>query len=514
MKNGKTSVLGVVVIVLSTLVASCGGGSGTNTAGESAVKTVNLTPNIVSEYWGKTVKVSAQPADNAGVPVAGETITYKSSNENVATVSATGVVSLLNPGTTYVTATVGGVVSNSSIIESKGFAFDSLSVNWKDNCALDDTKTEILCWGDGYPIRKNLTDQLNYPSPLKLLMGTIPSGTILKQIEPGFYYSCVLASDGTVYCWQGAAESPNEILGMGTNNQTPTGQPALVQRGEIPIGAKIIKLINGGWNTCALVDDGGVYCWGKVDRTPRPEKLWNPSASYYTYPVKVGASSQGVKFVDYAKGLDRDCALSETGHLYCGTVGNNNTSSFLTLQTQVSSEVPIDVKLIKLKSSNGVHNFMMALGDDGWTYSFGGGFGRQYGNGSAAFVGEADKYKLIRTVQGDINLGVKIVDFSVGGLASVNCVVGDNGRAYCWSNGYMGSAGDGNMMTHEILSPQLVLQGQLPQGVGISNIACGTYHCSVLATDRKVYAWGYSEGAATGGTDSVAVPTLINKVGN
>ena len=517
MKMKRVSALAVVVIVLSTLVACGGGGGGdANNGGESGVQSVSLTPSSASAHWGKTVGVSAQPTDATGAPVVGQKITYISSNENVATVSATGIVTLLNPGTTYVTATAGGVVSNPSIIKSKGFAFNSLSVHEENNCALDDTKTEILCWGDNYPIWKNLANQLelNYPSPMKLQMGSIPSGTTLKQVEPGFYYSCALTSDGAAYCWQGAAESANEILGMGTNNQAPTSQPALVQRGEIPVGAKITKLMNEGLSVCALVDDGNVYCWGKVRRNLRPENLWDLSTGYYTYPVKVGVTSQGVKFIDYAKGLDRDCALSEAGQLYCGRLGDNNSSGYLTLQTHASSEVPVNVKLIKLKSNNGDGNFMMALGDDGWTYSFGAGFGRQYGSGSATFVGGADTYQLIRTAQGDIPVGVKIVDFSVGSLASVNCVVGDNGRAYCWGNGYSGSAGDGNMMTHEILAPQLVLQGQLPTGIRISNIACGTYHCAALATDHKVYAWGFSEGAAIGGTVSVAVPTLINKVGN
>ena len=260
------------------------------------------------------------------------------------------------------------------------------------------------------------------------------------------------------------------------------------------------------------MDDGNVYCWGGVDHTPRPEKLWALSTSHYTYPVKIGVSVAGVKFVDYAKGSNHDCGLSDAGQVYCGTKGSNNSSSYLTPRTHASSEVPVNVKLLRLKSAGGEGDFMMALGDDGWTYSFGGGFGHQYGNGSATFVAGADADKLIRTGQGAIPLGVKIVDFSTGSFA--NCVVGDNGHAYCWSRGYAGSAGDGNMTDHVILSPQLVLQGQLPTGMKFSNIACGTYHCSALAADRKVYAWGFSEGAAIGGTVSVAVPTLINKVGN
>ena len=458
--------------------------------------------------------MQASLTDPSGAAVAGQTITFLSSDPNVASVSNVGLVTLLNPGTASITAVVGSVTSNASAVTVKGFVASSLAVASEDNCVLDDTRTEIICWGDGYPMHPNLPLQLQYPSPLKLNMGQIPAGTVLKQVAPGFRHSCALTDAGAAYCWVGAAkDSATEIAAMGTNSQTPIGEPALVQRGEIPVGVTLVKLYQGSSSTCGLASDGNVYCWGSVSGIPRTATAFALGTNFYNAPVKLISS---VKFTDFAIGVNRSCALSEAGQLYCGRtgstgVGNTGNAGTLTLVVNSASEIPTNVKLVKLKSEESKGDFMMALGDDGWVYSYGTGFGRRFGNGSNTFVGTD---KPTRMGQGSIPTGVKIKDFSPGGIAGAHCVVGDNGKAYCWSRGYFGSLGDGNLADHEALSPQLVLQGQVPAGVALVSIGCGTYHCAAIGSDRKTYAWGFSEGAAIGGTVSVAVPTLINKVGN
>jgi alpha-tubulin suppressor-like RCC1 family protein len=444
------------------------------------------------------------------VAVAGQTINYASSDTNIATVSNTGLVTLVNPGTVNITASSGNVTSNASVINAKGFATGTVAVYNEDNCAIDDTKTEVLCWGDGYPIKRNLPLELQYPSPMKLKLGQVPAGTMIASVAPGFYHSCLLTTAGDVYCWAGAASSANDFLAMGTNGQLPTNEPALVVRGEMPVGVKVTKLFNGSYSTCVLADDGNIYCWGRKSAFPKPATATSTN-TFFSSPVKMGVSVAGVKFVDYAKGVNRDCAISDAGQLFCGSTAG---STFLSPRNHVASELPANVKLTKIKAEAGEGDFMMALGDDGWTYSFGNESGRRFGNGSSVFVGAADSNKLIRTGQGAIPAGEKIVDFSPGGIASSNCVVTTAGKAYCWSASFYGSAGDGDISNHDILTPKLVVQGQLPAAVKFASIGCGRYHCSALGTDRKVYAWGYSEGAAIGGTTSVAVPTLINKVGN
>lgn len=516
-----------VAIAGLVLVTSCGGGGGSTTPAAGVpdtpinlpagnkVAAIALTPAAAVQHWGKTVQVQAAPTDSSGVAVAGQAVTYASSDSNVATVSNTGLVTLLNPGSASITAVIGNITSNASAVTVKGFVASALAVAREDNCVLDDTRTEIICWGDGYPLYPNLPLQLEYPSPLKLNMGQIPAGTVLKQVAPGFSHSCALTDAGAAYCWVGAARnSATEIAAMGTNSQAPIGEPALVQRGEIPVGVTLTKLTQGFSSTCGLASDGNVYCWGAVAGIPRTVTGFPIGTNFYNAPVKLISS---VKFTDFAIGTNRSCALSEGGQLYCGRtgstgIGNGGNAGTLTLVASPTSEVPANVKLIKMKSEEGNNgDFMMALGDDGWVYSYGTGFGRRFGNGSSTFV-SADK--LTRPGQGDIPAGVKIKDFSPGGISASHCVLGDNGKAYCWGKGFFGSLGDGNLADHDVLSPQLVLQGQVPAGVSLVSIGCGTYHCAAVGSDRKTYAWGDKEGAAIGGTVSVAVPTLINKVGN
>ena len=490
--------------------ANVGVGGSTGTGSSPSVTAIALSPTSASQHWGKTIQLQAVVTDFAGAVVSGQGITYVSSDTNVSAVNAVGVASLLNPGTTTVTAVLGSVTSNVGTITVKGFVSTSIAVAGEDNCVLDDTKTEIICWGQGYPMYPNLPLQSNYPSPLKLNMGQIPSGTAMKQVAPGFMHSCTLTTAGAAYCWAGAARnSASEIAAMGTNSRMPIGEPALVQRGEIPPGVTLLKLSQGFFSTCALGDDGNVYCWGASSYLPRPVTSFPLGTNFYNAPVKIAGSA---KFVDYAKGTNRDCALSDIGQLYCGRNSSGSSATALTLVSNPASEVPANVKLIKLKSEKGDGDFMMALGDDGWVYSFGSGFGRRFGNGSNVFV--SDENRLTRIAQGNIPNGVKIRDFSPGGISSSSCVVGDNGKAYCWGRGYFGSLGDGNLAEHDVLSPQLVLQGQVPANVTLASIGCGTFHCAAIGSDRKTYAWGFKENAAIGGTESVAVPTLINKVGN
>ena len=524
----KKWVSGSICLVSLVLLASCGGGSGASDPasgsnvgaigggnGASFLSSIALTPVAANQHWGKTVQIQATVTDSSGAGLSSQALGYASSDANVATVNNVGLVTLLNPGTVNITAAVGNVISNVSAIAVKGFVPSSLAVARKDNCVLDDSRTEIICWGDGYPMHPNLPLQLEYPSPLKLNMGQIPAGTVLKQVAPGFSHSCALTAAGAAYCWAGAAgNSASEIAAMGTSSQIPISEPSLVQRGEIPVGVTLVKLIQGFRSTCGLADDGNLYCWGSVAGIPRTVSGFPSGTNFYNAPVKLISS---VKFSDFAIGTNRSCALSEAGLLYCGRtgstgIGSGGSAGTLTLVVNPESEVPSNVKLVKIKSEAGNDgDFMMALGDDGWVYSYGNGFGRRFGNGLSAFV---NTDKPTRIGQGGIPVGVKIKDFSPGGISGAHCVVGDNGKAYCWSKGYFGSLGDGNLAEHETLSPQPVLQGQIPANVALVSIGCGAYHCAAIGSDHKTYAWGFSEGAAIGGTKSVAVPTLINKVGN
>lgn len=80
------------------------------------VKTVNVTPALDTLVLGGVVQLHAQTLDSAGNVLNGRTVTWSSSNENVALVSSTGRVVSQDTGSATITATSEGVSGTSTIV--------------------------------------------------------------------------------------------------------------------------------------------------------------------------------------------------------------------------------------------------------------------------------------------------------------------------------------------------------------------------------------------------------------
>jgi len=79
------------------------------------VASVDVTPPSASVQAGQTVQLTATPRDAGGTPLSGRTVTWSSSNTAVATVSNSGLVSGVTPGTATITATSEGKSGTSSV---------------------------------------------------------------------------------------------------------------------------------------------------------------------------------------------------------------------------------------------------------------------------------------------------------------------------------------------------------------------------------------------------------------
>jgi len=254
---------------------------------------------------------------------------------------------------------------------------------------------------------------------------------------------------------------------------------------------------------CGLASDGNLFCWGRSSRLPQGASTRSGDFSAPSLLTKGAAGT--ARFQDFAIGVNRTCALAD-GQLLCAS---NSQGSFVAMDR---SAVPANIRFSSLKNGAGGEDFMGMLGSDGWLYMSGSATGRRFGDGSAAFVSDQ---QLIRPLaRGAIPANARIVDFAIGGTSSSNCVVADNGRAYCWGANFFGSLGDGSLTERDALLPVEVLQGEVPQGVNLVSIECGTYHCTAMGSDRLPYAWGYAEAAATGQipAQSSASPRLISRV--
>lgn len=89
--------------LISLLVLACGD----STAPLPPVETVEVTPSVASREVGQTVQLSATVKDASGNILSGRAVTWSSTANAVASVSASGLVTAASLGTVTITAAVG-----------------------------------------------------------------------------------------------------------------------------------------------------------------------------------------------------------------------------------------------------------------------------------------------------------------------------------------------------------------------------------------------------------------------
>src|SRR4051794_16554016 len=80
------------------------GNPGDTSTTRPAVARVTVTPATPTLQTGATVQLNATTADASGATLSGRTVTWATNNSGVATVSQTGLVSALSPGSASISA--------------------------------------------------------------------------------------------------------------------------------------------------------------------------------------------------------------------------------------------------------------------------------------------------------------------------------------------------------------------------------------------------------------------------
>ncbi|KGA11424.1 hypothetical protein GM51_22655, partial [freshwater metagenome] len=118
-----------------------------------------------------------------------------------------------------------------------------IAVGEKHTCVIRNDNT-IWCWGD------NSFSQLGSSSHSGLMDTATPvqaaalgGGRVPSRIAAGLNHTCVLATDGTVWCW---GENGTGAVGDGSLTNQP--DPVLVA-----LGSTATKIAAGGNETCAVL---------------------------------------------------------------------------------------------------------------------------------------------------------------------------------------------------------------------------------------------------------------------
>jgi alpha-tubulin suppressor-like RCC1 family protein len=177
---------------------------------------------------------------------------------------------------------------------------------------------DVKCWGSAYHGKLGYGNNLiigDNETPSSL--GFVNLGQGASQIAVGNFHACALKMDNTVTCW-----------GSGTNGQLGYGNTEHIGDDETPAGADVSlsgpaqQITAGSDQTCALLMDGSVQCWG---RGPDGALGYGSSESIGDDELVSSAGTlnlDGKRAIYIEAGNEFTCAYMEDRSIYCW--GDNN----------------------------------------------------------------------------------------------------------------------------------------------------------------------------------------------
>ena len=236
-------------------------------------------------------------------------------------------------------------------------------------------------------------------------------------------HTCAIFDNGSLYCWGYATDGQ---LGIGSTSSK--NSPMFVNLG---VGRTAVDISTGASHTCAILDNGSVKCWGDNSKG----QLGDGTLSQRTTPTLV--TNLGGNAISLSLGDRSSCALLDDGIVKCwgrndfGQLGDSTTTDRKT-PTQVSS----------------------------------------FGTGRTAIAITSGLYH--------------------------SCAILDNKSISCWGYNDYGQLGDGTTSTRS--SPVTVINIEnLDSPVSISS---SYYHTCLMNNSGSIHCWGYNNKGQFGNGDN------------
>jgi alpha-tubulin suppressor-like RCC1 family protein len=172
----------------------------------------------------------------------------------------------------------------------------------------------VSCWGaeNQWGILGDGTDV----DPLTVEPRVVEGLSGIVQLEAGWYFTCALDDEGQVWCWGGNSQG---TLGLGTSYQQ---DPSRMVPTLVPGLSDIVRISAKNSSVCAIDEQGAVWCWGDTNYLfPAGH---SPSAvSRAPEPVEFG----GAAAVEIDSNGFTTCILDVDNHVRCRGLAVANGSS-------------------------------------------------------------------------------------------------------------------------------------------------------------------------------------------
>lgn len=356
------------------------------------------------------------------------------------------------------------------------------------------TDGSVWCWGyNYYGLGDGSTTNSNVP------IQALPPSFGAAGVAAGGDHVCAWSQAGEARCW---GYNYYGQLGHGVTGGSEAAPVAVAGLTGVQHMAASLS------HTCALVEDGRMYCWGNNDYSQLGD------GTYTNSPVPVLAGNfVGIQIIAVFAGNAFTCAQFHTGQLAC------NGANYYR-QTAASGVLYPDLREVALGIDHAcalVDGRAHCWGRNDYGEAGNGRFGNEYAPVKLLNGGFAQAPSTAHAMGCATDQGGSVTcwggSFSmppyahasvsgIGGSASAvgngwghQCVLRDDGVVSCWGNNWYGMLGDGTTDFRNSPAPVAGISQE------VSRISVGVYHnCAVLA-DASVVCWGSNFNGEAGGAD-------------
>lgn len=362
------------------------------------------------------------------------------------------------------------------------------------SCLINDSG-KAYCWGRNDNGQLGDGTMSNSNVPVAVSTAGVLSGKTLTHISSGRYVSCVIDSDGRLYCWgkneagvlganasAGAVSLPVEVTGKGSligktvkyvdvgpynavaidsdgaahswgpgslgrngdGVSTDRHVPILVKASGALAGKNLVKSSVGVHYSCVLDDAGRAYCWGLGSNGKLGSG--NTGVQNDPTPVNVDGVLAGKTLVDISTGSSHSCAVDNQGDAYCWGFGSNGrlgngSNTDQNLPVSINTSLISGKKLVRIESSETATS---ALTDEGEVINWG-------SNGGAGGIPRLEADNISNPIFNKV-----LKNISTAADTNLNSVIDEDGIVYVTGPGLYGQIGNGtnpSSQTRGIVTP-------------------------------------------------------------
>ena len=358
----------------------------------------------------------------------------------------------------------------------------------------------VRCWGFGghgalgYGNTTSIGDDDAPDAAGPVALG---AGRTAVAVAAGSVHTCALLDNGTVRCWGFGGDGR---LGYGNtltigDDETPASLPAGVNLGP---GRTAKAITAGSGHTCAILEDDTVRCWGfSLDGRlgyGRTDSIGDDEAAGSAGPVNLGAGRTAKAI---AAGGSHTCALLDNGGVRCwgfggeGRLGYGKTADIGRTPDATPDTVgPVDLGVGRTATAiTAGFGHTCAILDDATVRCWGFGSDGRLGTGNTNSVGDDEVPRMVAPV--DLGPGRTARAIHAGSGSEHTCAILDDGSVRCWGLALFGQLGYGN--TNSIGDdevPRMVAPVELGSGRTATAISAALQHTCARLDDMSVRCWG------------------------